>query len=158
MPVPITGLVVLAVVYVIFALYALMSPPDEKRGWPWLLRVSAGYIPFAALVTIAMYTGRNLDEGNRIVRLLFGIGLGPFVICPVLGATAAWLIWQIQPLRVGSEELWMFVFRKERERFGFNLPMFLIVGAVLGFVFSFVAGMNINFQWGEDYYPGDFYP
>ena len=156
--VPLTGLVLLIVSYSFLAFIAFSAVPDEDRGWPWLLRASVVFFPFAALVVAAMWIGRNLDEAHWIARLLFGIGLGPLVICPAIGAGAAWVIWKIPQLRVGIESLWLFVLKYEevdvtRQRFPFNLGNWIAVLAVAGFIFSFVVGMNIDFQWGEDYYP-----
>ena len=34
----------------------------------------------------------------------------------------------------------------------------MVTWAVAGFLFSFLVYMNIDFQWGENYDPGDWYP
>ena len=160
--VPVTGFVTLIVIYGFLVLIAFWAPPNKPRGWPWLLRTSVVFFPFATLAIVAMWTGRNLDEGHGIVRLLFGIGLGPFIICPVIGAGIGWVIWSIPPLRVSIEALWLFVLRYQevdvvRQSFPFNLTTWMVVWAVAGFIFSFLVGMNMNFQWGETG-PGAYYP
>ena len=146
MPVPITGLVTLLVVYVPFVLYAFTAPSDEERGWPWLRRASTGYASFAALVIAAMWTGRSLDETSQVVRVLSSIGLGPsslLLICPGIGAGIGWIVWRTPALRRSIESLWLFVFEKERERFGFYTSQVLVVWALLGFIFAFIVVMNV---------------
>ena len=160
MPVPLTGLVILTVIYGLLLLFTFGAPPDEDRK---LLRarVTVGYLPFAVLVIAAMWTGRNLDEDQWIVQLLFEIGLGTFIICPAIGAGMGWMIWHIPPLRVGTEALWLFVFQRHKELlygelYVFHLSYWMLGWAILACIVSLVVSMNIDFQyqWGEDYDPG----
>lgn len=74
-----------------------------------------------------------------------------------------WVTWNVPPLRFSIEALWLFVLQYQevdvvRQSFPFTLTNWMAVLAVAGFIFSFLVGMNMDFQWGESYDPGAFHP
>lgn len=139
--------------YGMLALYAFLEPKEERRGWPWLLRATVGYAPFAVLVFAAMWTGQKLEASNDFAELFFGIVLGQIVLCPAISVGTGWIIWHIPPLRRGVEAFWLFTFDKQRELFHFDTGQVMVAWAILGLIFAFIVRMNIDFPVPEDYNP-----
>lgn len=150
MPVPLTGVVTLVLIFA-FLLYLSFFSVERSPGVrDRLLRPSLGFAPFAALALLAMGLGQTIDDNWYGPRLLFdGVGMWANL---AIGAILGTVTYVVPVLRNGAAAWFCYVFARDRATFRSEIGPTIAWFVVVSFVFAFMVNLNADFPMSEAEY------